>query len=52
MIIFWCHAQVGARIEVDNLNVKHCSGPPLPEAVGDYILSRLYKYFYLYRHPH
>ena len=35
--LFRRHAQVGARIEVDNSNVKHESGPPLPEAVGAYV---------------
>ena len=31
------HAQVEAYIEVDNSYVKHCSGPPIPEAVGAYV---------------
>ena len=32
-----CRAQVGSRVEVDNSNVKHRGGPPLPEAVDAYI---------------
>ena len=36
-ILFWRHAQLGARIDVDNSYVKHRDGIPLPEAVGDYV---------------
>ena len=42
------HAQVGARIEVENSNIKHLSGPPLPEAVVAYICPQLCRYLYLY----
>ena len=35
--LLWIHAQVRSRIEVENLNVKHCGGSPLPEAVGAYV---------------
>ena len=39
--------QVGARVEVYNLHVKHHGGPPLPEAVGAYVCLRLCRYHYL-----
>ena len=35
--LFWSHALVGARIEVENSNVEHRGGPPLPEVVGAYV---------------
>ena len=36
-IIFRRHAQVGARIKVENSYVKHRGAPPLPEAVVAYV---------------
>ena len=51
-ILFWRHAQVGARVKVDNSNVKHRGGPPLSEAVGAYVCPRLCRYYYLSRLPY
>ena len=50
--LFWRHEQVGACIKVDNYNVKHRGGPPLPEAVGVYVCLQLCRYFYLSRSPY
>ena len=36
-ILLRSHAQVGARIKVENSYVKQCGAPPLPEAVGAYV---------------
>ena len=35
--LFRSHSQVGAHIEVDHSNVKHCGGPPIPEAMVSYV---------------
>ena len=43
------HAQVGARIEVENSYVKHRSVTSLTEAVGAYACPQLCSYFYLAR---
>ena len=57
-LIFLCknlfrrHAQVGARVEVDNSNVEHRGGPPLPEAVGASVCPRICIYYYLSRFPY
>ena len=45
--LFWRHARVGARIEVDNSYVEHRGGPPLQEAVGAYVCPQLCRYYYL-----
>ena len=43
------HVQVGAYIEVDDSHIKHCSDPPLSEAIGVYICPLLYRYCYMSR---
>ena len=48
---FGHHAQVGYRIEVGSLYVKHCCGIPLTEDVGDYMRPRLCRYYYLSQIP-
>ena len=50
--IFRCHAQLGAYIKTNYSNVKHCSGPPLTEALGAYVRPRLCRYRYLSRPPY
>ena len=33
-VYFGSHAQVGSHIKVDDYNVKHLGGSPLPESMG------------------
>ena len=47
--LFGHHVQVGYQIKVVDYNIKHCSGPPLPKSVGDYVIPRLCRYCYLSR---
>ena len=50
--LLWRHAQVGARVEIDNSNVEHRGGTPLLEAVGAYVCPRHCSYYYLYQLPY
>ena len=45
-------ARAGARIEVDNSNVEHRGGPPLPESVVPYVCPQICRYYYLSRFPY
>ena len=49
--LFRNHVQVRFYGEVDYLYVKHCVGPPIPEAKGTYASPRLCRYRYPYWNP-